>query len=80
VKYPGLEGFVQLAWSKDLKPWGLTVSLWFNPISKEWAYLYKHKNDFHVAKSYEEQVKIHLKYGIPVFPPGSMFCIEEARA
>ncbi|ABO49524.1 hypothetical protein Dred_0989 [Desulforamulus reducens MI-1] len=86
VRYhPELVNFCQVGWTTDLHKWGLIVSLWINP--SEWdfnenipktdtaiAYLYKHKDgSVYVAKSYEEQVKIHKKYGIPIVDPGEQF-------
>ncbi len=73
MKYPELAGFVQLGWTSDLKPWGLVVSLWYNPVTEKVAYLYKYKGGYHVAKSYDEQIKVHKRYGIPVVPPGAEF-------
>jgi len=82
---PDLAGYVQLGWSEDLKKWSLTVSVWIKP--SEWdfqecapkteaavAVLYKHEDgSFYVAKSYEEQVAVHEKYGVPVVAPGEWF-------
>lgn len=75
MKYPELRDYVQLGWTGDLKPWGLTVSLWLHPVNNACAYLYKHKESgaHYIAKTYEEQVKIHKRYGVPVVPPGMRF-------
>lgn len=73
MKYPELAGYVQLGWSPDLRPWGLVVSLWYNPVTGDVAFLYKHRDGYHVAKTYEEQVEVHRRYGIPVVPPGAEF-------
>jgi len=73
-KISGLEEYVQFGWSNDLKPWGLSVAIWYNPFSDEFAFMYKHKSGaVHIAKSYEEQVAVHQMYGIPIVPPGEDF-------
>lgn len=73
MKYPELHGYCQLGWARDLDPWGVTISYWFNPVTEEWAYLYKHKDGYVVAKTYEDQVKAHERFGVPVTEPGEHF-------
>lgn len=70
-KPPELNGYLNMGWSEDLKAWGVTVSIWHNPCTEEWAFYYKHSDgDFHVAKCYEEQADVHRKYHIPIPEPG----------
>jgi hypothetical protein len=73
MRYPELEGYICLGWSDDLKPWGIIVSGWYRPRDGDFAWLYKRDGQYHVAKTYEEQVAIHRRYGIPVVPPGAWF-------
>jgi hypothetical protein len=73
MRYPELEGYICLGWSDDLKPWGIILSCWYRPRTGDFAWLYKRKGQYHVAKTYKEQVAIHRRYGIPVVPPGSWF-------
>lgn len=73
MTYPELYGFAQLAWSTALKPWGLTVSLWYRPSDGACAYLYKHSSGHWIAKTYEEQITVHRRFGIPVVGPGEEF-------
>ena len=83
--HPELHDYCQMAWTSDLRPWGLVVSQWICPA--EWdfqanvpltdtavAFLYKHESGaVHVAKSYEQQVEVHKLYGVPVVEAGEEF-------
>lgn len=53
---------MRVAWERDLMP-GLRCSLWIN--RGQYAYLYEHGKDRHVAKSAEEQADIHKLFGLP---------------
>ncbi len=75
AKHP-MSGLCNLGWSTELKPWGLTVSLWLNPSeydfdklqaknNKAFGFYYKHKSGkTHVAWNREEQLAIHRLYGV----------------
>lgn len=73
VTYPELRTYCQLAWSEDLRPWGLIVSIWYDPATKGFAYLYKHADGYCVAKTYDEQIAVHERFGVPVVGPGEEF-------
>lgn len=71
-----MSGLCNLGWSTELKPWGLTVSLWLNPDEYDFekmqaknehafGYYYKHVSGAtHVAWSREEQLTVHQLYGV----------------
>ena len=83
--HPELADYCQMAWTSDLRPWGLVVSVWINPSEFDFkanrpltdtavAFLYKHESGaVHVAKSYAQQVAVHKLYGVPVVDAGEEF-------